>query len=397
MLPTHLTKNLHDIIEAGPDNSLSVAKRVWEARSGTALTYADGVQRKWTVINTREEVRIGRFKYGGSQQILVAQGQEGSTWEGGSAVIIGSAAKFGSNWAVWRGQSFDSVASIECVRGDPTTHAGSLPATLDQGQHQEVDNMQSSIALREPEVFRFDPALPSAYQQPVRPSKADEPTTAIYKEAPQANGGPDPAVAVQNALKHDLEDLTSSDSDEPIATQKRRRIDTKSSMGSQSTAENEGPAHNDLLAKFIGSVPSPASFLKQGPAASSISNHTRQRPSRAESVVEIKSETATDADANLFNVEDVMYHFVSSQGLTVRQRPFHICPSTKLLFRAADGVNIINAYIDKLTVTVLGAAGENLELNIMREDEEDFQDMKETIIAMKAKVLRVAKGTNKIV
>ena len=120
------------------------------------------------------------------------------------------------------------------------------------------------------------------------------------------------------------------------------------------------------------------------------------RPSPSDSIIEIKQEVKHEALAPPFDIENVKIHFISSQNAMDRELSFKACPSIARLFRAADGSNIINNEIDKLTVTVNGTE-DSAEMNVMRDFEEDFDELKEKITRMEARVINVTRGTSRLV
>ncbi len=112
-------------------------------------------------------------------------------------------------------------------------------------------------------------------------------------------------------------------------------------------------------------------------------------------VIEIKDEVRFSSPDAPFDIEDVRLFFVNSQGIVVRKYSFKSCNSIVRLFRAADGANIINNDIDKLTTTIIGRTQE-VELNAVREFEEDFDQMKLLVTKLQATEVRVARGTRKV-
>lgn len=81
----------------------------------------------------------------------------------------------------------------------------------------------------------------------------------------------------------------------------------------------------------------------------------------------------------------------------MRTRPFHpFCSCIQRCFRAADGANIINEDIDRLRITVHGIENIKAEggtkLNIMREFQEDFDEMELMLKMAQAERAKVRRG-----
>ena len=82
----------------------------------------------------------------------------------------------------------------------------------------------------------------------------------------------------------------------------------------------------------------------------------------------------------------------------MRTRPFYIFRNcVKRFFSAADGANIINEDMDKLTVTIHGTEkmkgeGGSRSLNVMREFQEDFDEMEGMMRTPLAKRIEVRRG-----
>lgn len=98
-----------------------------------------------------------------------------------------------------------------------------------------------------------------------------------------------------------------------------------------------------------------------------------------------------------FDISAVPVHFISASNKIMRTRSvdtFRGC--VKRFFVAADGANIINDEIDKLTVTIYGTEHLKTErggtLNVMRDFQEDFDEMEQMIKTTRAGRIEVKRG-----
>ena len=106
-----------------------------------------------------------------------------------------------------------------------------------------------------------------------------------------------------------------------------------------------------------------------------------------------------------FDITLVPFHFISSTNTTTRTYPFRTFKdSVKRLFNVADGARIINCDMEKLTVTIVGGikreideagrkgAGARREMDVLREFDEDFEEMKKTMEETRAERVEVKRG-----
>jgi hypothetical protein len=109
--------------------NLPCARSLWNGGDQSLELARAGNRRRWVAQPTGEELRMGRFKYGRRQQIIVAQAPETSNWENGTMVII----VFGGRhptWQIWRyQQSLDQIPE-----DDRTVTCELLPSTTQSSQ-----------------------------------------------------------------------------------------------------------------------------------------------------------------------------------------------------------------------------------------------------------------------
>ena len=88
---------------------------------------------------------MSRFKWGKENQILVAQGKEGSLWENGNAVFIGVSLRC-DRWKVRRNAGFAEQASIVSYRvaGGAIETGGQTASGADE--HDDERQLQLSEA-----------------------------------------------------------------------------------------------------------------------------------------------------------------------------------------------------------------------------------------------------------
>ena len=374
-IPLELLQHFQQVARANKTNLLPFAKRIWTTNS-TAETYQDGCSRRWLTHPGGEELKVGRFRYGSAHQIMFAQGLSGSQWEEEKVVVIGTASDGTSSghWSVWRGQQPDAFGSVQCLR--------TSRAAIEVPEHSAA--IQDHVMLR-------------------RLSGSGNSQINNFEAGPTSSG------SVQTP-KRGRNSGSSFDSDVPIAAQKRRRPATgNSGSGEAATTarispELGSPAYarrpeyrTSVTTPTMSSLTKSTSQNFGGPTLIATSGRGQAPSPKAvtSEVIEIKDEVKSPSPDAPFDVDDARLLFINSQGTVVRKYPFKSCYSTVRLFRAADGANIINSDIDKLTITIIGT-NEEEQLNVVRDFAEDFDEMRLLIIKMKAGEVRVARGTRQV-
>ena len=395
VIPPELLRNLQEIARANKNSLLLFAKLIWAPRTNTSQTFADGASRKWLAYPGAEEIKVSRFKYGALHQIIVAQAAQGSRWENGNAVVL----SFGGNagtvtagtsatmWKVWRGQQLEEAPSVRCVRRDPAP----------PGRRQNPSS---------PSAGHFSNAAPDYRFVNTTQTPADLDTQANGRGTDLAAG----MAAADQRAKRGYESSSSLDSDTPIATQKRRRpvaanhVSTPTGPSVQPSPElgssgiDQAPAQSTPV---VAPTVSPRTGSTTGNAIQATPATTPNRdpapsPQLArQAVIEIKDEDEPPTPEVPFDIDSVKFKFINSHGAVNKEYPFKSCGTVIRLFRAANGARIINEDIEKLTITIKGAVRE-VELDVMREFEENFEEMKQAIVNFRANEVRVVRGTKKV-
>ena len=294
---------------------------------------------------------------------MLAQDVEEEQWEQGHIFVIDSG--FVVMWKVWKGDNFETHASVQCVRGRPSQ----TPYTVERSSSNDPAML---IAPEETNV------LPSHVRSSVvasggRPASTNGNHGQVTGSLPTAQTIAISDVgAVSSILKADLNGqpkrrpprVSSSDSDTPIAAQKKRRETQRPSdddtealvssrlsldMGTSSIPKDSVQVGTP---KWNGSV---ANLLTQAEPPLHGADHENHKStntprSAGSSPIEVKQEDLPENLFAPFDLTNVMFHFLTSKGEVVRERPYSSCSSNTLLYRAADGANIINGDIDKLNL-----------------------------------------------
>lgn len=393
-IPGELLRQFQQIARANKNSLLPFAKSLWKPSTNTTAQYLDGSLRRWVSFPAEEEIKVGRFTYGATHQIILAQATEGDGWENGKIVVITCAGSIsvGSNgtlWKVWRGQDLDATASVRCAPRSQSGVQGSAQQLLPRGPTLGQVDGSNTVEMTQ----HSDMLLASDVSRGVQDAVVSTSSSPIG-ELP----------------KRGREGSSSPDSDTPIAAYKRtRRAKVSANSAMRSAASRQSP---ELGSSDVIQLPEQHTSVNAPPISPLTTTMTGDRPrhtliatpsrggvsspsSAIPVIIEIKDEDRSPSPDNHFDIGDARLLFINSQGSVVRERDFKSCNSIIRLFRAADGANVINSDIDKLTVTIMGKV-EQMELNVVRDFEEDFDQMKAFVTKLRAVEVSIARGTMKI-
>ena len=115
--------------------------------------------------------------------------------------------------------------------------------------------------------------------------------------------------------------------------------------------------------------------------------------------IEIKGEDEDDGNRapTSFDISTVPCLFIDSTNTIVERYFFSSCSSIDRLFGAADGADIINSDINKLTVTIKGRVGEEVVMNVVRAPEDKFEQMQMMVKKLEALEVRVKRGSRRVI
>jgi hypothetical protein len=126
--PRQLLQALQAFCNHNKTEDLPCASRSWTGGNTVEKMWAPGEvprYRSWQTIDNGEKLKVGRFRDGSGKQIIVVQGEKGSTWQQGNPVIIVFSKMIIGNsiWKIWRGQRKlreipEADAAVECELGD---------------------------------------------------------------------------------------------------------------------------------------------------------------------------------------------------------------------------------------------------------------------------------------
>jgi hypothetical protein len=129
-----LYSEIRKYCEQNQTDILPCARKINPVSKKSILKSATGRQALWVALPDGEELQVGRFRYGPSDQIVVVQRVSGSFGQGAKSFII-VLADGGALWKLWRGQHelADIPAQDHCVLCkypslQPGGHASPLPA-----------------------------------------------------------------------------------------------------------------------------------------------------------------------------------------------------------------------------------------------------------------------------
>jgi hypothetical protein len=304
---------------------------------------------------TKEEIQVGRFRYGKARQILVAQGKPGSNWESGRMVLIGgsSGSEFFKIWrfqSVWIAQDEDADRVVECVFSPD-----------DRNQQPNRFDFSSPI-------FARVPGSPFAVAPPAPANR----TNTNSLPAPQSCRLFGSRSEHSGSLKRETEEY-----DADARTPKRRR-------GQPSSRPEQGNNHGDDDSEYspIEKTPKPRKKISDTRPSAPTPQKNEGSTSPA-----FKQEARPAQSTTTWDLLKVKVVFLSSTGAIVRERFLDRCIPLDQLFLQAYAANIIGEHGSKLTAYV-----GNDEYKLVKTSERDYEDLLAELENARATELGIRRG-----
>ena len=393
----------------------------------------------WLSVPEKLPLRVGHFSYGRKEKIIIAQAAD-SRWEGGRPVIIVTSPTSGK-WMIWRGQEkLDDIPSTDirvvctvkyadAINGPkPEDLPSSSPEELAIGHLKGADFDSIDTGKDQTAALRSGSSLQSLLRSRTRVQRTGSsarPTANTLRDFLANQGSPARFLQPQHQTTpkrrrdsvEDAEDHAGRKEDQGIYSDGLLELQTSDSVNSvirqfdagTNKKRNRTPSDCQRMYDGLPSEGVTSADLRQGHGAQSLGQprstsehtqhsqmpHTPSKPPRSvqranvkpkDEVIIIEDEPEPQPE---FDLDKVQVHFVTSKNeILPRRWDFRFCGTIDRIFKRADGANIINSEINKLTITVAGE-----KLNIMRDLDEDFEELVECIKRRKAGFIEVTRGS----
>jgi hypothetical protein len=426
IFPRALKQPLLDFCADNETRDVYVSRQQWYKQ--TLTEGPDGRSRKWYAVSTKEELRVGRFRYGRDRQVIVVQAKGKSNWQNGQPLIV-VAKRNGSGktgiYKIWRFQdneeqiperdhdvmyAFDDdiesgPSAPQLGQDGPQTQPNHKPNTstttgMDHSGTRGVLSSSTATQLRQQVISSIEdndvemdseaPNDPNATVSQRRlnksaPSGPRKPTKDSDKiaERKSKHGATKTTKGTSKAVVQALEEAL------PFLDQQVPRVETiESNNKSKRTKQNSRLMSLRATPRLGG--PSITMPIRPSPSPSRFLNAFQDEPVKEESDTELVR-TRNRSPKPTFNINSVRVFFVSKADEIVRQRSWAACSTLDRLFRQANAADIINESFEKLTAEVDGQY-----INLVREDEDDFEGLEQMIVRSEVKTVKIRLGTRRI-